>query len=49
MHITWQLSRKAFGALLIEQPLMRNLLADLSVEAEAHTMMAFHMAAVIQL
>lgn len=30
-------NRKAFGAYLIEQPLMRNVLADLAVEAEAAT------------
>ena len=30
--------RKAFGAYLIDQPLMRNVLADLAVEAEAATM-----------
>ena len=31
-------NRSAFGDLLINQPLMQNLLADLSVESEAHTM-----------
>ncbi|BBY17575.1 acyl-CoA dehydrogenase family protein [Mycolicibacterium litorale] len=36
--------RKAFGAYLIDQPLMRNVLADLAVEAEAATMVAFRMA-----
>ena len=36
--------RKAFGAHLIEQPLMRNVLADLAVEAEAATMLAIRMA-----
>ena len=30
--------RKAFGSYLIDQPLMRNVLADLAVEAEAATM-----------
>ncbi|XXF79643.1 isovaleryl-CoA dehydrogenase [Myxococcaceae bacterium GXIMD 01537] len=29
--------RKAFGKLLIDQPLMRNVLADLALESEAHT------------
>jgi len=29
--------RKAFGKLLIEQPLMRNVLADLTIESEAST------------
>ncbi|WP_051288681.1 acyl-CoA dehydrogenase family protein [Mycobacterium sp. URHD0025] len=36
--------RKAFGAYLIDQPLMRNVLADLAVEAEAATMLAMRMA-----
>lgn len=36
--------RKAFGAHLIDQPLMRNVLADLAVEAEAATMLAMRMA-----
>ena len=36
--------RKAFGAYLIDQPLMRNVLADLAVEAEAATMLAIRMA-----
>ncbi len=36
--------RKAFGEYLIDQPLMRNVLADLAVEAEAATMVAFRMA-----
>ena len=36
--------RKAFGACLIDQPLMRNVLADLAVEAEAATMLAMRMA-----
>lgn len=29
--------RKAFGKLLVEQPLMQNVLADLALESEAHT------------
>ncbi len=33
-----------FGAYLIDQPLMRNVLADLAVEAEAATMLAMRMA-----
>ncbi|MCH9701090.1 MAG: acyl-CoA dehydrogenase family protein [Actinomycetia bacterium] len=37
--------RKAFGDYLIDQPLMRNVLADLAVEAEAATMLAMRMAA----
>ena len=36
--------RKAFGAYLIDQPLMRNVLADLAVEAEAATILAMRMA-----
>ncbi|MEO6793981.1 MAG: acyl-CoA dehydrogenase family protein [Mycobacterium sp.] len=36
--------RKAFGAYLIDQPLMRNVLADLAVEAEAATMVTMRMA-----
>ncbi|HEY5151231.1 MAG TPA: acyl-CoA dehydrogenase family protein [Mycobacterium sp.] len=36
--------RKAFGAYLIDQPLMRNVLADLAVEAEAATTIAMRMA-----
>lgn len=36
--------RKAFGEYLIDQPLMRNVLADLAVEAEAATMVAMRMA-----
>ena len=36
--------RKAFGAYLIDQPLMRNVLADLAVEAEAATVVAMRMA-----
>jgi putative acyl-CoA dehydrogenase len=36
--------RKAFGAYLIDQPLMRNVLADLAVEAEAATTVAMRMA-----
>ncbi|WP_297826773.1 acyl-CoA dehydrogenase family protein [Mycobacterium sp.] len=36
--------RKAFGAYLIDQALMRNVLADLAVEAEAATIVAMRMA-----
>ena len=36
--------RSAFGKLLIEQPLMRNVLADLCVESEAATMLAMRLA-----
>ncbi len=36
--------RKAFGAYLIDQPLMQNVIADLAVEAEAATMLAMRMA-----
>ena len=36
--------RKAFGAKLIDQPLMRNVLADLSLEYEANLSMVFRVA-----
>ncbi len=36
--------RGAFGRLLIDQPLMRNVLADLCVESEAATMLALRLA-----
>ncbi|HEU0195772.1 MAG TPA: isovaleryl-CoA dehydrogenase [Nevskiaceae bacterium] len=36
--------RKAFGKLLIEQPLMKNVLADLALESEAHTVLAARIA-----
>lgn len=36
--------RKVFGEYLIDQPLMRNVLADLAVEAEAATTIAMRMA-----
>ena len=36
--------RKAFGALLIEQPLMQNVLADLAIESEAATALAMRLA-----
>ncbi len=36
--------RGAFGKLLIDQPLMRNVLADLCVESEATTMLALRLA-----
>ncbi|WP_371481833.1 acyl-CoA dehydrogenase family protein [Kitasatospora sp. NBC_00315] len=37
--------RRAFGAALVEQPLMRNVLADLVVESEAATAVAMRLAA----
>ncbi|MGV9239783.1 acyl-CoA dehydrogenase family protein, partial [Streptomyces nigra] len=37
--------REAFGARLTEQPLMRNVLADLAVESEAATTLALRLAA----
>ncbi len=37
--------RRAFGALLLDQPLMRAVLADLQLEAEAATWTAAHVAA----
>ncbi len=40
----WHTShRSAFGKLLVDQPLMRRVLADLAVEAEAATMLAFRL------
>ena len=36
--------RRAFGKLLIEQPLMRNVLADLALESEAATLLAMRVA-----
>jgi putative acyl-CoA dehydrogenase len=36
--------RRAFGALLVDQPLMRNVLADLALEAEAATVLAMRLA-----
>jgi putative acyl-CoA dehydrogenase len=36
--------RKAFGEYLIDQPLMRNVIADMAVEAEAATIVAMRMA-----
>jgi putative acyl-CoA dehydrogenase len=36
--------RKAFGALLIDQPLMQSVLADLAVESEAATVLAMRLA-----
>jgi putative acyl-CoA dehydrogenase len=37
--------RKSFGKLLIEQPLMRNVLADLALESEAATLLVMRLAA----
>ncbi|MFI9201473.1 isovaleryl-CoA dehydrogenase [Streptomyces sp. NPDC053048] len=39
--------RRAFGADLIDQPLMRNVLADLAVESEAATVLAMRLAAAL--
>ncbi|RBY92594.1 acyl-CoA dehydrogenase family protein [Blastococcus sp. TF02A-30] len=39
--------RSAFGALLVDQPLMRNVLADLAVESEAATALAIRLAAAV--
>jgi putative acyl-CoA dehydrogenase len=45
VNATWHAAhRGAFGRLLIEQPLMRNVLADLCVESEAATMLAMRLA-----
>jgi putative acyl-CoA dehydrogenase len=37
--------RRAFGKLLIDQPLMRNVLADLALESEAATLLVIRLAA----
>ena len=37
--------RTAFGALLVDQPLMRNVLADLALESEAATVLGLRLAA----
>jgi putative acyl-CoA dehydrogenase len=39
--------RRAFGALLVDQPLMRTVLADLAVESEAATALAIRLAAAV--
>jgi putative acyl-CoA dehydrogenase len=39
--------RSAFGRLLIDQPLMRNVLADLAVESEAATVLGMRLAAAV--
>ncbi|TKJ20951.1 acyl-CoA dehydrogenase family protein [Blastococcus sp. CCUG 61487] len=39
--------RSAFGALLVDQPLMGNVLADLAVESEAATALAVRLAAAV--
>jgi putative acyl-CoA dehydrogenase len=41
------LHRRAFGARLIEQPLMREVLADLALESEAATALAIRVAAAV--
>ena len=42
LHHTAQ--RQAFGKALIEQPLMKNVLADLALESEAATALALRLA-----
>jgi putative acyl-CoA dehydrogenase len=37
-------SRRGFGALLADQPIMTNILADLAIDSEASTLMAFRAA-----
>jgi putative acyl-CoA dehydrogenase len=39
--------RRAFGGLLVDQPLMQNVLADLAVESEAATALAIRLAAAV--
>lgn len=45
LHHTAQ--RRAFGRVLAEQPLMRNVLADLALESEAATALALRLAAAV--
>jgi putative acyl-CoA dehydrogenase len=42
--IAYTRQRKAFGKLLVEQPLMRAVLADLALETEAAMQLSFHLA-----
>lgn len=45
---TWHTThRAAFGSLLVDKPLMQNVLADLAVEAEAATALAIRLAAAV--
>lgn len=45
---TWHTAhRSAFGSLLIDKPLMQNVLADLAVETEAATALAIRLAAAV--
>ena len=45
---TWHSAhRSAFGSLLIDKPLMQNVLADLAVESEAATVLAMRLAAAV--
>ncbi len=42
--VHWARHRQAFGALLVDQPLMRNVLADLALESEAATLLGMRLA-----
>ncbi len=45
---TWHVAhRSAFGGLLIDKPLMQNVIADLAVESEAATLLAMRLAAAV--
>ena len=45
---SWHVAhRSAFGGLLVDKPLMQNVLADLAVEAEAATALAIRLAAAV--
>ncbi len=46
LHHTTQ--RRAFGKLLADQPLMRNVLADLAIESEAATALALRLARAVE-
>lgn len=45
---SWHVShRSAFGSLLVDKPLMRNVVADLAVESEAATVLAMRLASAV--
>lgn len=45
---SWHVAhRSAFGGLLVDKPLMRNVVADLAVESEAATVLAMRLAAAV--
>jgi putative acyl-CoA dehydrogenase len=47
-EVSWHVShRSAFGGLLVDKPLMQNVVADLAVESEASTALALRLAAAV--